>query len=87
MPERRICNVSGDSCTAPAGIGIPGVGYADGEGSAHGTCFYCGDPVCGMCSKLTRRTHRGRQRICETCWWQVFGVDMPRLMQEDDSDS
>lgn len=75
--ERRTCIVSDGDCTAPAGVGVSGVGWADGDGSARATCWYCGEPVCGQCSRLTRRTHTGRQRICAYCWPKVFGEDMP----------
>lgn len=66
--ERRVCSVSNDGCRAPAGIGISGVGWADGGGSCRGTCYYCGEPVCGDrdCSKRTRKG-----RLCWNCQKQV----------------
>lgn len=65
--ERRACEVSEGDCLAPAGFGNS-AGWADGEGSARGTCYACGDPVCGNCSTLTRRYVKGKRvRMCATC--------------------
>lgn len=62
----RVCSVSGDDCLAPAGWGISGSGYAENDGvSCRGTCFSCGEPVCGKCSRI--RTFGKRRRICERC--------------------
>lgn len=64
--DRRVCHVSEGECTAPAGIGVPGLGWADGEGSARCVCFKCGQDVCGKCSK--RISVRGiRRRVCNDC--------------------
>lgn len=69
--ERRVCKISGagwgKGCLAPAGVGIQGVGYAEGDGSCRGTCCHCGEPVCGLCSKVVRQ--RGKRiRLCEDCY-------------------
>jgi len=73
--ERRSCDMSGwkGECLAPAGVGVSGVGCAEGEGFARGTCQHCGDPVCSKCSVVTRRAKRGtRVRVCGDCWEERY---------------
>lgn len=69
--ERRVCTVCDDACTAPAGVGISGVGWADGDGWARGTCVHCGEPVCSQCSRRVRRIgtrwFRQPRRVCNIC--------------------
>lgn len=59
--------MSDAECTAPAGIGISGVGWAEGDGAARGTCVRCGDPVCSKCSRIVRRRRLPRGRWCNNC--------------------
>lgn len=64
--ERRVCKISGGDCLAPAGYGISGGGFAEGDGNCRGTCYHCGEPVCSKCSKKV--TVKGeRRRFCEDC--------------------
>jgi hypothetical protein len=65
--ERRACQVSDDGCLAPAGVGVHGAGWADGDGWARSTCARCGDPVCGNCSRRTYRLGKPNVRWCNTC--------------------
>lgn len=67
MKERRVCEVSDGNCTAPAGIGISGGGWADGSGSCRATCDHCGLPCCAKCSSRRRDRRGKRRRICNTC--------------------
>jgi hypothetical protein len=59
--DRETCSVCDDSCEAPAGYAV-GDGVIPGEGSAQFTCYECGEPVCGACSK-----RKGKNRVCNSC--------------------
>lgn len=60
--DRESCSVCDENCEAPAGYMV-GDGVLPGEGSADYTCYGCGQPVCGACSKVKR----GKKRLCNTC--------------------
>jgi hypothetical protein len=64
--DREVCAVSDGECIAPAGVGISGVGWGDGEGWARGECWRCGNKVCGKCSKRLW-WHGARRRWCNDC--------------------
>jgi len=59
------CSVCDDDCEAPAGL-LVGGGVIPGDGVAEFTCDECGEPVCGACSKVTRRK-RKQWRVCNSC--------------------
>jgi hypothetical protein len=65
LTARRPCEVSGPTCTAPAGY-VTGGGYTEGSRSCRATCLSCGRPVCGQCSKVRQRDG-DRVRICDEC--------------------
>lgn len=67
--ELRFCKISNGGCRAPAGYGISGVGTCDGDKGTQGTCYSCGEPVCGSptCSKRANYYDYGRQRLCVDC--------------------
>ena len=70
--EMVTCNVSTGRCSAPAGWQVGGLGggcavNSDRRKQARYTCFACGLPVCGRCSKLVEYLHFGKQRICGIC--------------------
>src|SRR5512139_3921673 len=64
------CNVANNDCEAPAGFGNTyGVyvnDYHGGNGAKY-TCYRCGLPVCGKCSKVMQYMGYGKQRICDNC--------------------
>lgn len=60
-PARNPCAVSDSDCRAPAGRMGDG-GVEEGTKDAEYECNFCGDPVCGSCSKM----RKGR-RMCAVC--------------------
>lgn len=67
--ELRFCKMANGGCRAPAGYGISGVGTCDGDKGTQGTCYSCGEPVCGNpnCSSRVKYHNYGRQRLCGDC--------------------
>jgi hypothetical protein len=59
--DRESCSVCDEDCEAPAGYAV-GDGVLPGEGNADYTCYHCGEPVCGACSKIIKR-----KRTCNNC--------------------
>lgn len=59
--DRECCSVCDQDCEAPAGYDVGG-GILPGEGNADYTCYHCGEPVCGACSKIIKR-----KRTCNNC--------------------
>jgi len=60
-PVGDPCNVVNYGCEAPAGY-MSGGGVIDGTEAADYTCYGCGDPVCGNCSKDIKG-----ERTCDHC--------------------
>lgn len=66
----RTCEVSEDSCLAPAGYQAGGTGGPMGENTltrTRATCFACGLPVCTACSRRRRWHWYGTRRVCIRC--------------------
>lgn len=69
----EFCNVVGQHCAAPPGVGLQGVGWAEGETKTRLSCYRCGLPVCSACSSLIRyfgaldSPSDVRRRICDDC--------------------
>jgi hypothetical protein len=56
----RSCDVVAPGCTAPPGLGRL-------VAPARHTCYRCGNPVCGNCSRRVVYMTYGRRRICLNC--------------------
>lgn len=65
-PEGEPCSVVDPDCEAPAGWQMGG-GVMPGDSVAEYECDECGQPVCGACSKLTRKGSRKKRRVCNSC--------------------
>ena len=83
MTERRSCVSSNGNCKAPAGYGIPGVGWADGDGTCRTKCWHCHEPVCTdpLCSKVIMTPWGdGRKRCCADCIDELTEVRRMRAL-------
>jgi len=72
VKEMFVCSVVNDTCSAPAGYQVGGLGGGcavndDRRKQARFECYACGLPVCGRCSKVIDYLSYGKQRICDDC--------------------
>lgn len=65
-PDGESCSVCDSDCEAPAGYMV-GNGVLPCLETAEYVCDDCGEPVCGACSKFTRKGSRKKRRVCNNC--------------------
>lgn len=67
----KVCCIVDQHCTAPAGWGIAGRGYAENDKLPNSLpiCNVCGRDVCRNCSYIRTKT-----RYCADCFTEKFGA-------------
>lgn len=79
MPKKGYCSVADPGCTAPAGVGVGGSGFAECEPEIVTHCARCWEDVCTGCS--FRMTLEGvRARYCHDCIGRALGEERLREM-------